>query len=287
LQKTGNFRTQKLQSYKNLLAIRTNTNKVEKIPSDCDFLVMTFGKLLKQNQSTVNNYKLLYSSFYGTTYDTNFVVSKNSNVKSAKDLVGKNVRLGQLGTLLAFKNMMEAEKISPESVKYLEIDSTLLEESLKNNKIAMGSTYFPTMQVALASGEVEIMKKNIFSTYLNSPYPQSLILVNKKSSTNKELMDKYKAIISNVLATTAKSPMALGKTLKKHTKDLGMSEWNVSDSQIEKGDEFYSSISFVTENESIDFKGKKLTAKEALISTQRSLKDANFIANELDLNTLF
>lgn len=267
---------------------KTKNKQEASLSKECDFLVLSFEKILKQKQETLAQFKLLYSSYYGTNYDTHFVISKNSQLKSPSELIGKNVRLGQLGTMLAFKNMMEIEKLSPDQVLLLEDDAVKMAEDLTKNKIAMGSTYFPTMQVALASNDIKIFKKNIFSTYLKNPYPQSIILVNKNAlNTKADTVNDFKTIMNDITKTIEKSPMTLAKTLKQHTKDLGMANWTVTDAQIAKGDEHYSAISFIEENSSIEFKNGKTTPKEIFLETQKSLVEAKFIHNDLDLQNLF
>jgi len=267
---------------------KTKNKQETSLTKNCDFLVLSYEKILKQKQETLNQFKLLYSSYYGTNYDTHFVISKNSNIQSPKELLGKNVRLGQLGTMLAFKNMMAAEQLNPEQVMLLEDDAVKMSDDLLKNKIAMGSTYFPTMQVALASGDVKIFKKNIFSTFLKNPYPQSIILTNRQTlKNNPELISNFKVIMSDLLKTIEKSPMTFAKTLKTHTTELGMASWNVSDAIIAKGDEHYSSINFIEENNSLDFKNRMISPSEIFILTQQSLIEAKFIHNDLDLKVLF
>lgn len=270
--------------------IKRKQDSYTKIISDknCDFIVLSFEKILIQDQAVINDYKVLLSSYYGTNYDTNFIVKKGSKITSLKDLENKTIRLGQMGSILAFKNMMAKENLSTDSIKAYEIDSVKVLDSLKQNKIAMGSTYFPTMQVALASGEVEILRKNIFKTYLDSPYPQSIVLVKKSTLKSKpEVVAKYKTIMNDLLKTTNKSPMVLAKTLRKHTKDLGMDSWNVTDAQIEKGEEQYTNFDLISENDTMKFNDTNVTPKEIFTKTQTAFKNAKMINHEVDLNTLF
>lgn len=256
--------------------------------SNCDFVVLSFEKVIAQDQAILNDYKVLYSSYYGINYDTHFIVKKGSKVKTLQDLANQNIRLGQLGTMLAFKNMMAMENVPTKSIKLLELDSVKVLDGLKNNQIAMGSTYFPTMQVALASGEVEILRKNIFATYLQNPYPQSIILVKKSTLQSKpETVKKYKEMMSAVLKITAKNPMVLAQTLKTHSKELGMAAWTATDAQIEKGEEQYSDINLISENDSLSYKNAATTPREIFIKTLGAFKEAHFLKNDVDLNTLF
>ena len=256
--------------------------------SDCAFLITTFDSTFRMKKKHINEFKLLYSAYYGGSYDTHFIVKKGSNIKSVKDLDNKNIRLGQLGTMLAFRNMLIAEKSEDLKVKTLDIDSTRLLEELKSSKVAMGTSYFPTMPVDLATGEVEIFKKNIFSTYLNTPYPHSLILVRKSTmDKNPEMVKKYKEIIDNVLGVMAKSPMVIAKTLRTHTKDLGMSPWNITDAQIEKGEEQYTQLNFIAGNEAIAYKNGSTTPKEVFATLIKELQAAKYINSDADLNFLF
>lgn len=267
---------------------KIKTNSIIKDKDNCDFIVLSFEKLLSQGQDTINKYKVLYSSFYGVNYDTHFIVKKDSQIKSLNDLANKNVRLGQLGIMLAFKNMMAQENANAEAVKLFEVDSVNVLAALKNNQIAMGSTYFPTMQVALASGEATILRKDIFATYLKNPYPQSIILVNKSTLESKpEMVNQYKSIMANMFKIAEKSPMVLGQTLRDHTKELGMAKWEVTNAQIEKGEEHYHNLNFVSANNSITYKNVAMTPKDIFTNTMKSLQVAKFNVQELNFSTLF
>ncbi len=273
----------KMLQNKNVSSLGLNRFKDE---DKCDFITTSIESFFFKPQ-TMEKYKPLQLVAYGDSYDTNLVVSKDSPYKSLKDLKGKKIRVGFIATIVALEEMLKREGMSMNDVI---INRTMMptevHAALESKKIDAAITYFPTMHALLTSGKVRIIKKDIYNNFMNTPSPKSLCFVDKKfNDKNPEVVAAFKKTLKEAQAFGNENPSQLALILKNHSKELKLSEWDISNANIEKINEIYTNVNSIDfENETMIFKGKKMTAFEILESYNDKLIETNYVNNKLDLS---
>ena len=158
--------------------------------SDCDIAVVNAeAVLLNKNNS---NLKMLSSYLYGGQYDTHMLVASNLKADSVKDLKGKKVRVGRLATYFLLEKILNESGMSEKDVVIVKESPDNLSLKLSQSDISAVIAYNPTVPLLLASGQVRVLKENLFSTYLKPYIPSSVLISSKKFAKNKkDLIKKF------------------------------------------------------------------------------------------------
>ena len=261
--------------------VGNNFTKINKELEKCDFATTSI-ETFYTNENLIAQVKPLQMVAYGGGYDTHLVVSKDSKINSIKDLVHKKIRFGLASTYVALDEALKKEGSSIMEVSMVDPGVTQLLPAIRSGKIDGAISYFPTMQGLLASGEVKIIAKNLYGTYLKIPIPKSLLFTDKKfSEKNPELVNDFMDTMKEVQVYSNQNPSQLALVLKKHAVGLGLPEWNISTSNIEKIDEFYAKFTpiYFDEKKEVEIDGKKYSPISMIEGYNKLLKDKNYVTN--------
>ena len=180
----------------------------------------------------------LYGSSGGSSYDTHLVVSKNSGISSVSDLKGKKIRTGFPPTIIALKKILNEAGLGMSDVNIInggQIPSHNVLDKIRSGELDAAITYYPTMPVMIASGDVEILKENIFSEYVNHHVPQSFIGVNKNFAEEDPItVNKFLRAMEKAYAYGTDNPVELITSYAK-LKTFSESSWILDDDLIQKG----------------------------------------------------
>jgi ABC-type nitrate/sulfonate/bicarbonate transport system substrate-binding protein len=188
----------------------------------------------------------MYVHLYGLEYDTNLVVSKSSGVKSVRDLKGKHVRLGQPATYIALSRILAEEGLTLDDVVIDDVPPTQVLERLREGTLAAAITYFPSMSVLLASGEVAMLRKDILGTYVLPYVPNDIMVANDKfAHDNPEVLAKVQRAMRRANEWVRRNPADLVHVAKRYyTEKLGLTPWDVDPILIERSADFFGDLQF-------------------------------------------
>ncbi len=273
--------------------IAVTANEFPNIPAQVSFdPEVPFGVMNIESLFEKENYApyLVPLDFflYGSTYDTHLVVGKNSGIKTASDLKGKKVRVGFPPTIIALKKILNEAGLSGDDVKIVAEASHNVLDKIRTGEIDAAVTYFPTMPVMIASGDVEILKENLFTNYVNHHVPQSFIGVNKNFAVeNPATVKKFLAAMKKAYAYGAENPVALITSYAK-LKTFSDTSWILDDALIQKGAALIPKIPIRNINDNIYMEklGRSESVYEHLIKYQNIMYDEGFIHEKLDMKVL-
>jgi len=251
----------------------------------CDVINTNIESFLLKPKA-MESYQPLQLVAYGDSYDTHLVVDKDSKFKTLKDLKGKKIRVGFTSTVVALEEMLKSEGMSLNDVKLNKTASTELHTALKNKKVDAAISYFPSMHALLASGEVRIIKKDIYKNYLNTPSPQSICFIKKDfSKKNPDIVLAFSKALKEAQDFGNENPSQLAIILKDKSEELGFKKWDISNSTLEKINEIYTNVNAIDFAEQrLNFKGKQLSAIEILENYNQKLIELNYMKNKIDFS---
>jgi ABC-type nitrate/sulfonate/bicarbonate transport system substrate-binding protein len=149
----------------------------------------------------------LATYLYGTQYDTNFLTGKDSGVKTVADLKGKTVRIGRPSTAIILEKMLAEAGLTLNDVTVVKGSQDALVTKLAFNEFSGLIAYNPTIPLQLASGKTEILKKNLFATYLNPFIPSSVLVSSSQTLKEKNAaMSKFFTVFQKSAAYISENP---------------------------------------------------------------------------------
>jgi ABC-type nitrate/sulfonate/bicarbonate transport system substrate-binding protein len=113
---------------------------------------------------------------YGQNYDTHLLVRAGSTAVSVKDLKGKTIRIGQIGTRLVLEHILKAHGMTLDDVQLANVSPDELLPGLQSGKFEASIAYNPTTPLLLASNTAKILEKNIYSKYMSPFVPHSTLI---------------------------------------------------------------------------------------------------------------
>lgn len=234
----------------------------------------------------------LYGASGDSSYDTHLVASKNSGITSVSDLKGKKIRTGFPPTKIALKKILGDGGLDVNDVEIVggnKIPSHNVLDKIRGGKLDAAITYFPTMPVIIASGDVKILKENIFSKYVNHHVPQSFIGINKKfARENPITVRKFLRAMDKAYNFGAQHPSELITSYAK-LKTFSDSSWILDDDLIQRGAALIPEMPIMELDDEIFMEelGISETVYQHLIEYQDILYDEGLVSQKLDLQTLW
>lgn len=233
----------------------------------------------------------LYGSSATSSYDTHLVVSKNSGITTVSELKGKKIRTGFPPTIIALKKILNEVGLNYDDIVPVsgnEIRSHEVLDKIRSGDLDGAITYFPTMPVMIASGDVEILKENIFNEYVNHHVPQSFIGINKNfAKENPITVHKFLRAMEKAYVYGNENPAELITSYVK-LKTFSDASWILDDSLIQKGAALIPEIPIRDLDDKIFMEelGISETVYEHLIEYQDILYDEGLIDIKVDLQGL-
>ncbi len=229
----------------------------------------------------------LYGESETSSYDTHLVVSKKSGIKSVRDLKGKNVRVGQPPTRIALEDILAEEGFSLEDVVLDYTPSHRVLEALQAGKIDAAITYYPTMPVILASGDVSILVKNIFANHVMDNVPQTAIGVNKDFAVhNPDVVKRFLSAMEKAFDHGLEHPEDVILSYAK-LKEFDNDGWIVDADLLEKAASLMPRIAIKELDGFYVEDGKRETIFEVMQEYQELLAKEGFIDSETSLQPLW
>ena len=231
----------------------------------------------------------MYGASGASNYDTHLVVSKESGIKTTTDLKDKTIRVGKPPTIIALKKILKETNLDIAAIQIDRTRAHLVLDSVRSREIDAAITYFPTMPVMLASLEVEILKEDIFSNYINHHVPDSFIGVNKKfAEENPEAVKGFLRAMEKAFVYGNNNPKELITSFSK-LKTFSDSSWILDEELIQKGAALIPEIPIRNLDEQIYMQelGKSETVYEHLIEYQNILYNEGFYDEKVDLQVLY
>lgn len=252
----------------------------------CDISVINVESFFARPE-LIQDYRPLHMVTYGDSYDTNLIVKKDAKIKNLKDLVGKNVRLGRVPTYAAIEKALNEEGLKLNDLKSSREQVTEIFPQLENNNLIAAVSYFPTMPAMIASGKVKILKENIYKTYLKIPIPKSVVVASKSFFLNQQaVIQNFIAALNEAEDYGNKNPSQLALVFKNNTKLMGMKNWNVKNSELEKIDEFYTSFQPIFFNQkNVMIAGKNYSPVSIIEDYNLLLKNSGFVSGVADFSS--
>jgi NitT/TauT family transport system substrate-binding protein len=230
----------------------------------------------------------LYGESETSSYDTHFVASKRSGITSPSGLKGKSIRIGQPPTRIALRNMLADAGLTTDDVKLVTtIASHDVLGALQDGTIDAAVTYYPTMPVILASGDVSIIGKNIFANYVMDNVPQSAIGINKNfAMNNPDTVKRFLKAMEEAFDYGEDHPADV-ITAYANLKAFGSDDWTIDAELLEKAASLMPRIAVKELDGFYVEDGKKETVFEVLNEYQDVLLEADFIETKADLQPLW
>ncbi|MGZ3722383.1 MAG: ABC transporter substrate-binding protein [Bdellovibrionales bacterium] len=208
---------------------------------DCDFLSTSFESVLLAGVDT-QKMNAIAMYMYGGKYDTNLLVRFDSKAKSVKDLKGKTIRIGQIGTHLALDKILRANKMTLADVKVDNSSPDSLPTKLASADIEGVIAYSPTTPLLLANKSAKVLVENIFSAYMGPFIPHSMLVANGlMQSKSGDVYGKFIRAFKKAAVYIQANPLATVKVLNsEHIADHSSFNYNVySPVTIEKSAAFF------------------------------------------------
>lgn len=229
----------------------------------------------------------LYGESETSSYDTHLVASKKSGITSAADLKGKKVRLGQPPTYIALQDILSEAGLTLRDVTIDQTPSHKVLDALRRGDIDAAITYYPTMPVILASGDVTIVTKNIFANHVMDNVPQSAIGVNKEfAMSNPDTVRRFLTAMEQAFDYGEDHPAEVIVAYA-NLKEFGEDSWIVDDELLEKGASLMPRIAIKELDGFYVEDGEKETIFEVLKEYQDVLVASTFIKSAADLQPLW
>lgn len=222
-------------------------NTVGTSPETCQFGTSNVERFLAHDNEAQNTTTPLLLSSYGESYDTQLVVTANSNIATIKDLKGKRIRLGQAPVRMAMEKILKEAGLTIADIKQdYGTPATAVLAKLESGELDAAVTYVPTMPYMLASGKVRVLKSNIVKNYLEGQIPHSLVIANKAFAAKSP--DVVKRFINAIQASNEylrRNPSEAIYVLSRNAAELTHGTWNVDKVTAEKAGEFVGKINAV------------------------------------------
>jgi len=225
----------------------------------------------------------MYGESETSTYDTHLVASKRSGIKSVADLKGKTVRLGQPPTHVAMANILREAGLTLDDIKIVMTPSHDVLGALQSGEVDAAITYYPTMPVILASGNVTILRKNIFANYVMGNTPQTAIGVNKEfAAENPDTVKRFLQAMEEAFDYGEDNPKEVILAYMK-LKEFGGDDWTLDEELFEKGAALMPKIGVKQLDDFFVTDGEKETVFEILEDYQALLTKVGWIEDPASL----
>ncbi len=255
---------------------------------DCDVAVSPAAGILAAENTDISEYKPLYMTAYGTDYDTHLVVNSDSDIKTAADLKGKVVRIGQVPTHIALYNYLKKHNVEMSNVTLrFKLASNFASESLANGSIDAAMTYVPTMPMMLASGKVRVLEQNIISKYVMPRTPNAILFTSKKfADENPALMKRFRAAVAETMVYINKNPAAVLQAATgffEHKFGDTWKGWKADPTQIERATAFMGKLTL----QDFDDATEAQVMQKQLNDYQTLLTSMGYLTKKVDVSPWF
>lgn len=255
---------------------------------DCDVAVSPAAGMLAAEKIQIADYKPLYMTAYGTDYDTHLIVNSDSKIKTAADLKGKVVRIGQVPTHVALYNYLRKNNMEmTDVILRFKLASNFASEALADGSIDAAMTYVPTMPMMLASGKVRVLEQNIISKYVMPRTPNAILFTSQRfAKENPELLKKFKTAVNETMVYINKNPSAVLESATgffEHKFGNTWKGWKADPTQIERATAFMGKL---TLQDFEDAKEAPIMQKQ-LSDYQNLLTDMGYLTKKVDISPWF
>lgn len=223
---------------------------------------------------------------YGSTYDTDLVVSKRSGIKSVRDLKGKTIRLGQPATFIALKNILREGGLTLNDVEIVRaLNSYNVLSELRAGKLDAAITYLPTMPLMLASGEVNVLKRNIFNNYVMPFVPHSMVVVNRQfGAAHPKTVAAFMRALHRADALARQNPQELIFTMYDNRALLGIPSYKLNKVWAEKSRDLFGDFHLTTLSDKLYVKGASVSVLSMMERFQDLLLKNRYIGHKVNLS---
>jgi len=159
-------------------------NVIETSTGACDIASTALENIMLAKIAP-NSVQPLAMYLYGKNYDTHLLVRAGSKVKQVKDLKGKTIRIGQIGTRMVLSRILKEGGLTLNDVKLAMAAPDDIPKSLASGKFEAVIAYNPTTPLLLAGQSATILTKNIYSTYMSPFLPHSTLIVSSNFKQNR------------------------------------------------------------------------------------------------------
>lgn len=255
---------------------------------NCDIAVSPAAGMLATQKTDFGALKPLYMTAYGTDYDTHLVVAADSKIKTAADLKGKVIRIGQVPTHIALYNYLKKSQVEMSDVTLqFKLASNFASEALADGTIDAAMTYVPTMPMMLASGKVRVLEQNIISKYVMPRTPNAILFTTAKfAKENPAVLGKFKKSVASTMEYINKNPAAVlqsatGFFYERHNGQW--KGWKADPIQIERATSFMGKLTL----ESFDDPAEVSVIQKQLAEYQNLLTEMGYLSKKVDLSPWF
>lgn len=228
----------------------------------------------------------LYGESETSSYDTHLVASKRSGIKTIADLKGKTVRLGQPPTRIAMESILQEAGLTLDDIVIDRTESHHVLGALQDGSVDAAITYYPTMPIILASGDVTILSKNIFANHVMDNVPQTAIGVNKDfAEKNPETVRRFLAAMGKAFNHGEDNPADVILSYV-GLKEFGEDSWAIDAELLEKGASLMPRIAIKELDGFYVEDGEKETIFEVLHEYQEVLEREGHVESTTNLQPL-
>lgn len=255
---------------------------------DCDIAISPVMGLLATEKTDIAMLRPVYMTAYGTDYDTHLVVKSDSPIKSAKDLKGKMIRLGQVPTHIALYRILKKNGMDMSDVALrFRLPSNFAADALAKGEIDAAVTYVPTMPMMLASGKVRVLEQNIISKYVLPRTPNAILFTSREyAKANPEEVDKFKRAVTATMDFINKNPASVLKAATGYfyyRHGDAWKGWKVDPAQAERATAFMGKLTI----ESFDDPEQAARARKQMLEYQDLLLNLGYLTRRVDISVWF
>jgi ABC-type nitrate/sulfonate/bicarbonate transport system substrate-binding protein len=252
-------------------------------PDECQVGITLAEKILSDDSIELEPTLPLFISTYGGSYDTHLVVSKDSPVKTVKDLKGKKIRLGQVLTHLALAGILrEAGLRMSDIVQDYDVLPVDTLSALEKGQLSAVITLQPSMSVMLASEKVRILKENVIKNFLKEQIPHSIVIVNADfAKRSPQAVENFKKALLEAISYIQHNPSEIVYSLQRNSASLSLAKWQVDKATAEKAGSFVGEIKTYSISQSSD----QLAAFHVMKNYQAMLFKLGYINHETNLDS--
>lgn len=254
---------------------------------ECDIAVSPAAGMLAMEKTDFATLKPLYLTAYGTDYDTHLVVNAESDIKTAADLKGRVVRIGQVPTHIALYNYLKKNDVEMSDVTLqFKLASNFASEALASGDIDAAMTYVPTMPMMLASGKVRVLEQNIISKYVMPRTPNAMLFTSSKfANENPKVLAKFKKAVGETMTYINKNPAAVLESATNffNNKHPNWQGWKADPIQIERATAFMGKLTL----ENFDDPAALRQIQKQLTEYQDLLLSMGYLTKKVDMSPWF
>lgn len=255
--------------------------------NECDFLSTSFEALMMAPADPKKMHVVgLY--LYGGEYDTALLTGKNSKIKTIADLKGKTVRIGQIGTRIVLEKMLKKNGMGLSDVKLAMAMPEALPQGLADSKYDAVIAYSPTTPLLLASQSARVLEKNIYSNYLGTFLPHSVLIGSSQMFKNADVYARFVRAFRKAATYIQANPLAT-ITAMNDERPAGNTVFNYSGytpAVVQKSASFFH-ISKPYYTDASDSSYKKAELKKSIELFHQELRDIGYLKQNVDLNNFY